>query len=299
MFAAVTVVDPKLVVARYQAGFKECATEVDRYLSSIGGLTPDARDSLMSHLASCIRHRQLPPAAPPLPQSAYVPPALVTSSFHHQQSVTAPPVGRPFGHYDVTTVSPAAQQSLPYVVGSTPFAAAAAAAAAMSRGHVATTTRFHGLPTPSLESIPGSWTPTTCDGEPASMTIVDEADRCSVGREECEEEGEEREGEIYRTNATDIDDITVDGDDDDDGDERERVSTTWNTQVACRDGRLTRPLAVKNNNVDNIARNIVVSCPNGPRDGHQFSSIDLMKSIDDQFMSVDDAVKEEPVWRPW
>ena len=44
------------VVRKYQAGFRECAGEVSRYLKTIDGLDPEVRDRLIGHLAGCI-HR--------------------------------------------------------------------------------------------------------------------------------------------------------------------------------------------------------------------------------------------------
>ena len=43
------------VVHKYQAGFTECAGEVNRYLRTIDGLDPKVRDRLLGHLAGCVQ----------------------------------------------------------------------------------------------------------------------------------------------------------------------------------------------------------------------------------------------------
>ena len=43
------------VAHKYQAGFTECAGEVNRYLRTIDGLDPKVKDKLLGHLAGCVQ----------------------------------------------------------------------------------------------------------------------------------------------------------------------------------------------------------------------------------------------------
>ena len=55
------------VVHKYQAGFTECAGEVNRYLRTIDGLDPKVKDRLLGHLAGCVQ--RMGTATPPIAAS--------------------------------------------------------------------------------------------------------------------------------------------------------------------------------------------------------------------------------------
>jgi hypothetical protein len=200
----------------------------------------------------------------------------MTSSFHQQTPIS----GRPFGHFDV------GMTSSPYVVAAAAAAAAATSfvAAATPQCHVvaAATGRLQHAATPTYESTPERWTPSACGSEAASTTTtpMDDSGTYSGGQT----------SERSRRSSSVMND-GHDDDDDEEIDDAEGVTSTWSSHVTCRDGRLTRPLAEKNNNVDNIARNL-------SSQHEQTQNVFLMKTVDEQ-MLFDDAIKDEPVWRPW
>lgn len=266
--------DPKLGTARYQAGFTECATEVERYLSSIEDLSPDTRRRLMSHLSTCIRHRHAPnnPAALP-------PPSLMTSSQQLQRSAAVTPSilgNRSFAQYDISMTSPPSLQSS-FVGASAPFVAAGAS----RRCGVVTSLPFRHVTASSLQLSQECWTPASF-GDSERAAFMDDSGLYSADQVD----------ESSRTNAT-----TVGRDDlhDSDDENNEGVATIWNSHVT-RDGRSTRPLAEKNNNAENIARNCMGLYQ--LQFEQQQHSLVLVKTGDNQ-MLMDDDIKDEPVWRPW
>jgi hypothetical protein len=247
---------------RYQAGFSECATEVSRYLSAMDDLRPDTRDRLMTHLAGCIRHRQIPnPTSPP--SAMYAPPALMTSSSVRQQSI----VLRPFGHYDINSM--------------TSSSAAHSSYTASMRCEVATTAaqfRQPLLTSPDFRSTClNRWMSPNCGSESTmddsgSYSASGLADDSAVGDHEDEDEG--------------------------------GVTSTWNSRSNVR--RSMRPLAERNNNAENIARNENVAprkedCLDENEEEELHSNLAWMKAIDGRIPMdlLDDSIKDEPVWRPW
>ena len=104
--------------------------------------------------------------------------------------------------------------------------------------------------------------------------------------------------------ASGLADDTAAGDNEED--EEGGVTSTWNSRSIAR--RSTRPLAERNNNAENIARNENASAKK--EDQHQLgldeddeenlhSNLVWMKAIDDRLDMLDDSIKDEPVWRPW
>jgi hypothetical protein len=98
------------VLARYRAGFNECAHEVDRYLAAIDGLKPELRLRMMSHLAQAVdvsvndvssslhyqQQQQQQQENPCMASPPYLLPANMTSFYDSQSrcsfSATSPPI---------------------------------------------------------------------------------------------------------------------------------------------------------------------------------------------------------------
>jgi len=87
--------DPN-TVARYRAGYNECASEMTRYLMSLDGLDPQVRARLLAHLASFCT-----------PCGPLIKPTMTTTERLQQlqqpQAITIPGITQPMGPTSFTT----------------------------------------------------------------------------------------------------------------------------------------------------------------------------------------------------
>ncbi|XP_070560736.1 transcription factor HES-1-like [Ptychodera flava] len=118
MNAALTQ-DPT-VLSKYRAGFNECFGEVQRYLTSFEGISPDCRSRLLGHLANCCQNmsqnyssQQQVPATSPLAAQAAVTPsqgnALTPAGLSAASSIlqiSPPAVAMQNPKVEVTTTAP-------------------------------------------------------------------------------------------------------------------------------------------------------------------------------------------------
>ena len=83
-------------VARYRAGYNECASEMTRYLMSLDGLDPHVRARLLAHLASLFT-----------PRGPLMKPTMTTTESLQQlqqpQAITIPGMSQPMGPTNFTT----------------------------------------------------------------------------------------------------------------------------------------------------------------------------------------------------